>query len=90
MDFCLSILDTDLKTGLRMHGWPIEHPAILQREPGFMPRTHNAVADQLTPRQPPAEMIASLCHRKNPILTANQQDWHTIVFDAGSGIPNLF
>ena len=90
MDFCLSILDTDLKTGLRMHGWPIEHPAILQREPGFMPRTHNAVADQLTLRQRPAEMRASLCHRKNPILTANQQDWHTIVFDAGSGIPNLF
>lgn len=63
-DFHLSSLYTNLEARLRTDNRSIEHPAILQREPGSMRRANDAVADQLTFRKRPAEMRAGFARAK--------------------------
>jgi len=82
-DFYLPVACPDLQAGLRMHRWPIKHAAILQRKPGGMIGTNNAVTQQLTLGKRSAEVGTSLSHGKQPLAPAHQKNRYPIVHPTG-------
>ena len=66
-----------------MNSRTVEHAAIRQREPGSVPRAHNAVADQLSFRERRSEMGAGGPKDEDLVSAAVQQDWHAVMLGVG-------
>src|SRR5665213_3620267 len=61
---------------------PVDHTSIFQPKPRGMPRTDDAVTNQLALRQRRAEVGTRLRHGKQPVASADQQDGYAIIFGA--------
>ena len=65
-----------------MNSRPIDDAAVLQRKPGSVPGTDDALTNQLAFRKRRAEVRAGPCQGEHLVATADKQDGYAIMLGA--------